>query len=106
MLTIVAKSPNLTISYISSCVYLNQFVSTTKLLSLLFKYSVIFNNKKLKEVAPDFKCNISIKEGILKYLDYMENNPNLQKEEPDFDEWCEKIIEKYNEFKNSIAEII
>ena len=40
------------------------------------------------------------------YLDYMENNPNLQKEEPDFDEWCEKIIEKYNEFKNSIAEII
>ena len=70
------------------------------------QYSVIFNNKKLKEVAPDFKCNISIKEGILKYLDYMENNPNLQKEEPDFDEWCEKIIEKYNEFKNSIAEII
>ena len=60
------------------------------------QYSVIFNNKKLKEVAPDFKCNISIKEGILKYLDYMENNPNLQKEEPDFDEWCEKIIEKYN----------
>lgn len=70
------------------------------------QYSVVFDNRKLKEAAPDFKCNISIKEGIKKYLEYMEANPSLKKEEPDFDEWCDKLIEKYNEFKNSVIDII
>ncbi len=70
------------------------------------QYSVVFDNRKLKEVAPDFKCEISVKEGIKRYLEYMEFNPSLKKEEPDFDEWCEKVIEKYMEFKNSITEII
>lgn len=70
------------------------------------QYSVIFDNSKLKKAVPDFKCEISINEGIKRYLKYMENNPSLKKEEPDFDEWCEKVIEKYTELKNSIAEII
>lgn len=70
------------------------------------QYSVVFDNRKLKEAAPDFKCNISIKEGIKKYLEYMETNPSLKKEEPDFDEWCDKLIEKYNELKNSVMDII
>lgn len=70
------------------------------------QYSVIFDNEKLKSVAPNFKCNISIKEGIKKYLEYMEANPYLKKEEADFDEWCDKLIEKYNDFKNSLIDTI
>lgn len=56
------------------------------------QYSVIFNNRKLKNITPDFQCQIPIKEGIRLYLDYMDKHPELKIIDPEFDQWCDNAI--------------
>jgi nucleoside-diphosphate-sugar epimerase len=56
------------------------------------QYSVIFDNRKLKNIAPDFQCQIQIKEGIRLYLDYMDKHPELKINDPEFDQWCDNAI--------------
>jgi len=56
------------------------------------QYSVIFDNQKLKRLAPDFQCQIPIQEGIRLYLDYMDHHPELKTHDPEFDLWCDNAI--------------
>lgn len=56
-------------------------------------YSVIFDNRKLKRLAPDFSCDITLKEGVRLYLEYMDQHPQLKAKDPGFDLWCEQIVE-------------
>lgn len=70
------------------------------------RYSVVFDNSKLKTLVPDFKPSISIREGIKRYLDNLEKDKSLQVHEPDFDIWCDEVIKKYKEVSRLMEEVI
>jgi nucleoside-diphosphate-sugar epimerase len=54
--------------------------------------SVIFDNTKLKRLAGGFKAQVRFDEGIRRTLSHVLSHPALQEEDPEFDEWCDKII--------------
>ena len=61
--------------------------------------SVVFDNTKIKHLAPGFCAKVRVDEGIRMTVDNVLANPNLQKEDPEFDLWCDKVIELFG--KNS-----
>ena len=54
--------------------------------------SVVFDNSKLKKAVPGFAPSIRFEEGVRRCLDYILSHPECQTEDPEFDEWCDKII--------------
>lgn len=64
--------------------------------------SVVFDNSKLKRAVPGFAPNIRFEQGIKKVLDNVLSNPSLQIPDPEFDRWCDKVIETLEEAKAKI----
>lgn len=64
--------------------------------------TVVFDNSKIKEIVPEMKTNISFKEGAKLCLDYIESHPEYQKEDEEFDKWCDKVIEALENSKKEI----
>lgn len=54
--------------------------------------SVVFDNTKLKRVVPGFQATIRFEEGVRRALENILSKPELQKEDPKFDAWCDKVI--------------
>ena len=54
--------------------------------------SVAFDNSKLKRIAPDMRTTVPFSIGVRKALDYILAHPELQKEDPEFDAWCDRVI--------------
>ncbi len=61
--------------------------------------SVIFDNRKVKEFNPNFKQEILFKDGIKKTIDYVLTHKECQIEDKEFDDFCDKLIEKLEKFK-------
>lgn len=61
--------------------------------------SVIFDNKKVKEFNPNFKQEILFKDGIKKTIDYVLTHKECQIEDKEFDDFCDKLIEKLEKLK-------
>jgi nucleoside-diphosphate-sugar epimerase len=55
--------------------------------------SVVFDNTKLKRLVSGFTARVRFDQGIRDTLDYVLNHAECQKEDPDFDRWCDRIIE-------------
>jgi nucleoside-diphosphate-sugar epimerase len=53
--------------------------------------SVIFDNTKIKRLAPDFCAKVRVDEGIKLTVANVLANIELQNEDPEFDQWCDKI---------------
>jgi len=54
--------------------------------------SVIFDNAKIKRLAPGFCAKIRADEGIKMTIENVLANRELQPEDPEFDAWCDKVI--------------
>ncbi len=54
--------------------------------------TVVFDNTKLKRAVPGFQATVRFEQGIRKTLDYVWSHPECQKEDPDFDAWCDRVI--------------
>jgi nucleoside-diphosphate-sugar epimerase len=54
--------------------------------------SVVFDNTKIKRLAPDFCAKVRLDEGIKMTVANVLAHPELQKEDPEFDLWCDKVI--------------
>lgn len=54
--------------------------------------SVVFDNRKLKRLVPDMRTEIPFHVGVRKALDYILAHPECQKEDPEFDAWCDRVI--------------
>ena len=61
--------------------------------------SVVFDNSKVKALVPDFKCEISAREGIKKTVQNVLSHPELQNEDPEFDAWCDRVISTLEDAK-------
>ena len=56
--------------------------------------SVVFDNSKLKRAVPDMKTTVRFDQGVRIALDYVLSHPEeCQKEDPEFDAWCDRLIE-------------
>ena len=64
--------------------------------------SVVFDNTKLKKAVPGFAPSIRFEEGVRRCLDYILSHPECQVEDPEFDVWCDNIIEALNKAAETI----
>ena len=64
--------------------------------------SVVFDNSKLKRAVPDMKTTVRFEQGVRIALDYVMSHPECQVEDPEFDSWCDKVINVLEESKKSI----
>ena len=53
---------------------------------------VVFDNGKLKRAVPDMRTAVRFDQGVRLALDYIFAHPECQREDPDFDAWCDRVI--------------
>lgn len=56
--------------------------------------SVVFDCSKLKSLVPDFIATKRADQGIRETIEYVLSHPECQVEDPEFDKWCEEIVER------------
>jgi len=61
--------------------------------------SVVFDCSKLKRAVPGFCATTRFDEGVRRSVAYMKSHPELQIEEPEFDAWCDRVIEAQEKAK-------
>ena len=54
--------------------------------------SVVFDNSKLKRAVPDMRTTVRYDQGVRIALKYVLEHPECQVEDPEFDEWCDRVI--------------
>lgn len=64
--------------------------------------SVVFDNSKLKRAVPGFSATVRFDQGLRKAIDYILSHPECQKEDPEFDLWCDNVIEALEETRNRL----
>ena len=65
--------------------------------------SVVFDNSKLKRIAPEMKTNVPFHRGVRIALDYILSHPEeCQKDDLEFDEWCDRVISAQEKAKEDI----
>ena len=64
--------------------------------------SVVFDNSKIKKLVPQMTTNVRFDEGVKIALDYVESHPECQVEDPEFDEWCDRVISALEKSKQEI----
>jgi hypothetical protein len=61
--------------------------------------TVIFDCSKIKRAVPGWQATTRFDEGVRRSVAYLLSHPELQIEEPDFDAWCDRVIEVQEEAK-------
>ena len=64
--------------------------------------SVVFDNAKLKKAVPAMRTTVPFHIGVRRALDYILSHPECQREDPEFDAWCDRVIAALDQAKNSI----
>lgn len=64
--------------------------------------SVVFDNTKLKRAVPGLSMNIRFEEGVGRTIDYVMSHPECQVEDPEFDAWCDRLIEGMEGLKKQL----
>ena len=55
--------------------------------------TVIFDCTKLKRAVPGFQATTRFDEGVRRCVTHILAHPELQVEDPEFDQWCDRVIE-------------
>lgn len=63
--------------------------------------SVVFDNSKVKSLVPDFKAEVSAKEGIRRTVEHILAHPEYQNDDEEFDIWCDKVITALENMKEN-----
>ncbi len=58
--------------------------------------SVVFDNAKIKYAVPGFAATTRFDQGAREAVRYIESHPDCQKDDPEFDQWCDKVIEQWD----------
>lgn len=62
---------------------------------------VVFDCSKLKRAVPEFHTEIRFAQGCRAALKHILAHPELQEEDPEFDQWCDKVISTLEETRKS-----
>lgn len=55
--------------------------------------TVVFDCSKLKRIVPGFQATVRFEEGVRRSIAHILSHTELQQEEPEFDAWCDRVIE-------------
>lgn len=61
--------------------------------------TVVFDCTKLKRAVPSFQATTRFDEGVRRCVSYLMSHPKLQVEEPEFDAWCDRVIDTLEQVK-------
>ena len=64
--------------------------------------TVVFDCTKLKRAVPGFQATVRFDEGVRLCVDYILAHPELQVEDPEFDAWCDRVIEAQENAKQNM----
>lgn len=64
--------------------------------------TVVFDCTKLKRAVPGYQATVRFEEGVRHCVAYLLSHPELQQEDPDFDRWCDRVIEAQEEAARKI----
>lgn len=64
--------------------------------------SVVFDNAKVKRLAPGMTTHIPFHIGVRRALAYVLAHPEEYQEDPEFDVWCDKVIDALEKAKEEI----
>ena len=64
--------------------------------------TVVFDNSKVKKLVPGFTATVRADQGIRSTIEYVLSHPECQVEDPEFDDWCDRVIEALEEAKRKI----
>lgn len=64
--------------------------------------SVVFDNQKLKRAVPDFVVSVRLDQGIRNTIQNILAHPEFQNDDPEFDDWCDKVIAALENAKKQI----
>ena len=64
--------------------------------------SVVFDCTKLKRAVPGFCATTRFDEGVRRCVSHLLSHPELQVEDPDFDTWCDRVIEVLEAAKKAL----
>lgn len=65
--------------------------------------SVIFDNSKLKRAVPDFTATLRADQGIHSTIQHILSHPELQREDAEFDRWCDRVINTFEKMREELA---
>ncbi len=65
--------------------------------------SVIFDNSKLKRAVPDFTATVRADQGIRSTIQHILSHPELQREDAEFDRWCDRVIGKFEKMREELT---
>lgn len=66
--------------------------------------SVAFDNSKLKRLVPQMTTNVPFHKGVRMSLDYCLAHPEQYEEDPEFDAFCDKVIDVLENAKKSMTD--
>ena len=64
--------------------------------------TVCFDCTKLKRAVPGFQATTRFDEGVRRCVEYVLAHPELQTEDPEFDIWCDKVIEAQEKARQGV----
>ncbi len=64
--------------------------------------TVIFKNDKLKKLVPEMETRVPFSEGVKRCAERILSDPSLQKEDPDFDAFTDRVVEAMEKVKSLI----
>ena len=64
--------------------------------------TVVFDCAKLKRAVPGFQATTRFDEGVRRCVQYILAHPELQIEDLEFDQWCDRVIDAQEQAKRSV----
>lgn len=65
--------------------------------------SVVFDNRKVKTAVPEWQPRIRFDQGARKAVSYILSHPERQLEDPEFDAWCDRVIDAMEKAKAALT---
>ncbi len=67
--------------------------------------TVLFDNSKLKRLVPEFCATTRFDQGAREVVDYIYSHPECQTPDPEFDAWCDAVIEQYEAMMETLPKL-
>ena len=64
--------------------------------------TVLFDNAKLKRAVPGFQATVRFEQGVRRTIAHLFAHPELQRPDPAFDAWCDRVIDALETAKASL----
>lgn len=65
--------------------------------------TVIFDNSKIKRAVPEFTATTRFDQGARICIEYIMSHKDAQREDPEFNAWCDRVIEALENAKKAIS---